>query len=114
RIRRSARSPFGSWSRRPIHLFKACECGDDCEMPIDPTKLKLPTQKEALPGRSERTPVAAKHLVTGAPMEPPFPPGMELAMFGMGCFWYAEHRFWQIKGVYTTASGYAGGYTPNP
>jgi len=76
-------------------------------------KLRIPTQEEALAGRPERMPVAAKHVVLGTPMEPPFP-GKELAMFAMGCFWGAERKFWELQGVYSTAVGYAGGYTPNP
>jgi len=76
-------------------------------------KLKMPSPSEALPGRSERMPVAPKHVVLGTPMEPPFP-GKQLAMFAMGCFWGAERKFWELEGVYTTAVGYAGGYTPNP
>jgi len=76
-------------------------------------KLKMPGPSEALPGRSERMPVPAKHAVLGAPMEPPFP-GKQLAMFAMGCFWGAERKFWELGGVYSTAVGYAGGYTPNP
>ena len=76
-------------------------------------KLKIPSPSEALPGRSERMPVAPKHVVLGTPMEPPFP-GKQLAMFAMGCFWGAERKFWELEGVYTTAVGYAGGYTPNP
>ncbi len=67
----------------------------------------------ALPGRSQRMPVAPRHFVNGAPMEPPFP-GMEMALFGMGCFWGVERGFWQTPGVYTTAVGYAAGSTPNP
>ena len=59
-------------------------------------------------------PVAAKHFVTGNPLEAPFPDGMEQALFGLGCFWGAERKFWEVPGVYTTAAGYAGGYTPNP
>src|SRR5687768_18420484 len=59
-------------------------------------------------------PVAQKHFVLGNPIAPPFPPGLELALFGMGCFWGAERLFWQAPGVYTTAAGYAGGATPNP
>ncbi|MGI9607485.1 MAG: peptide-methionine (S)-S-oxide reductase MsrA [Acidimicrobiales bacterium] len=69
---------------------------------------------DALPGRSEPVPVAPTHLVLGTPMTPPFPEGMEQLVVGMGCFWGAERFYWQTEGVYTTAAGYAGGYTPNP
>ena len=74
-------------------------------------KLKLPTKESALPGRSEKMAVPATHHVNGAPLEPPFPDGLERAIFGLGCFWGAERKFWQAAGVYTTAVGYAGGYT---
>jgi peptide-methionine (S)-S-oxide reductase len=77
-------------------------------------KTTLPDPQEALPGRTERVPVPDRHFVNGHPMEPPFPERMEAALFGLGCFWGAERRFWQTEGVYTTAVGYAGGYTPNP
>ena len=77
-------------------------------------KLTLPTAREALPGRSEKMPVPSTHYVNGHPLQPPFPAGMESAMFGLGCFWGAERKFWQLEGVYTTAVGYAAGITPNP
>jgi peptide-methionine (S)-S-oxide reductase len=74
----------------------------------------LPPPGQALPGRSERVPVPARHYVNGNPLEPPFPPGIQLAQLAMGCFWGAERIFWSAPGVYTTAVGYAGGQTPNP
>jgi peptide-methionine (S)-S-oxide reductase len=77
-------------------------------------KLTIPTPQEALPGRKESMPVPEKHHVNGNPLKPPFPEGMEKAVFGMGCFWGAERKFWQLDGVYTTAVGYAAGSTPNP
>ena len=77
-------------------------------------KLQLPSKETALPGRGQRMVVPAAHFVTGARLELPFPAGMELAMFGMGCFWGAERKFWEAPGVYSTAVGYAGGLTPNP
>ncbi|GCE60480.1 peptide-methionine (S)-S-oxide reductase MsrA [Microcystis aeruginosa] len=77
-------------------------------------KLTLPTVREALPGRSEKMPVPSTHYVNGHPLQPPFPGGMESAMFGLGCFWGAERKFWQLEGVYSTAVGYAAGITPNP
>ncbi len=78
-------------------------------------KSRMPTADEALAGRAERAfAVPAHHFVLGTPLEPPFPEGFQQAMFGMGCFWGAERKFWQADGVYTTAVGYAGGITPNP
>jgi peptide-methionine (S)-S-oxide reductase len=77
------------------------------------SKLRMPEADQALPGRKEAMPVPARHLVTGAPLAGPFP-GKATAIFGMGCFWGAERKFWQAPGVYTTAVGYAGGLTPNP
>src|SRR5262249_4993729 len=74
----------------------------------------MPSPREALPGRAERMPVPARHFVTGAPLEPPFPAGTELAMFGMGCFWGAERKFWETERVYSTAVACAGGFTPRP
>lgn len=77
-------------------------------------KLSLPTLDQALPGRKEAMTVPARHFVNGNPLKPPFPEGMEMAMFGIGCFWGAERKFWQQEGVFTTAVGYAAGITPNP
>jgi peptide-methionine (S)-S-oxide reductase len=77
-------------------------------------KAEQVTPDQALPGREERMQVPARHDVLGTPLEPPFPEGLEQAVFGLGCFWGAEKVFWEAPGVYTTAVGYAGGYTPNP
>jgi peptide-methionine (S)-S-oxide reductase len=77
-------------------------------------KLALPTAADALPGRAQKIPVPVKHHVNGHPLQGPFPAGLEQAVFGLGCFWGAERKFWQAPGVYTTAVGYAGGATPNP
>ena len=75
---------------------------------------RMPAPDEALPGRAARMPVPEKHFVLGTPLEPPFPDGHERAIFGLGCFWGAERKFWEADGVHTTAVGYAGGVTPNP
>jgi peptide-methionine (S)-S-oxide reductase len=77
-------------------------------------KTTLPAADEALPGRDAKMPVPARHAVNGTPLEGPFPTGFEQAVFGMGCFWGAERKFWQQSAVYTTAVGYAGGHTKNP
>jgi peptide-methionine (S)-S-oxide reductase len=77
-------------------------------------KLRMPTEAEALPGRAEKMPVPAAHVVNGHPLTPPFPEGTKTALFGLGCFWGAEKKFWQTPGVFTTAVGYAAGLTPNP
>ncbi len=77
-------------------------------------KLHIPDPKEALPGRAQPLRLPDRHYVSGNPIKPPFPEGLEQAIFGLGCFWGAERTFWQTEGVYTTAVGYAGGYTPNP
>src|SRR4051794_28296244 len=77
-------------------------------------KPQMPTPDEALPGRDEPMPVAGTHTVLGTPIQGPFPDGLRTAVFGLGCFWGAERKFWEAEGVYTTAVGYAGGYTPNP
>jgi len=77
-------------------------------------KIEMPTAGQALPGRSEPMKIANCHYVNGNPICPPFPENMEMAMFGMGCFWGVERKFWELDGVYSTAAGYAGGYTENP
>jgi len=77
-------------------------------------KAVMPSPTEALPGRKLKMPVPAEHYVNGHRLQAPFPDGLEKAMFGLGCFWGAERKFWQTPGVYSTAVGYAGGYTPNP
>jgi peptide-methionine (S)-S-oxide reductase len=77
-------------------------------------KTSMPAHNEALPGRAAKMPVRGPHFVSGNSIVEPFPPGMQRAMFGMGCFWGAERKFWQTPGVYATAVGYAAGYTPNP
>ncbi len=77
-------------------------------------KLRLPAAGEALPGRDRAMAVPPAHFVMGTPLKPPFPSGMKTAIFGLGCFWGAEKRFWETPGVYTTAVGYSGGSTPNP
>lgn len=77
-------------------------------------KSTMPAPEEALPGRSEAMAVPDRHAVLGNPLRPPFPAHLEQAMFGLGCFWGAERKFWQLPGVWTTAVGYAAGFTPNP
>ena len=78
-------------------------------------KLEMPTAETALPGRSEAIPTAATHFVNGRPLKGPWPEGSQTAMFGMGCFWGAERKFWELgEGIHVTAAGYAGGFTPNP
>ena len=77
-------------------------------------QLDLPTPESAIPGRDAEMPVAAKHTVLGTPLTGPWPDGLEIAVFGMGCFWGAEKMFWKLPGVYSTSVGYAGGFTRNP
>ena len=77
-------------------------------------KADMPTETEALPGRETPMPVSGTHLVLGTPIKPPFPEGLQQVLFGMGCFWGAERMFWNQQGVFTTAVGYAAGFTPNP
>jgi peptide-methionine (S)-S-oxide reductase len=76
--------------------------------------MEIPSLNEALPGRAEPFVVPELHFVTGHRIVPPFPDGLQMAVFGMGCFWGAERRFWETAGVYSTMVGYAGGFTPNP
>jgi peptide-methionine (S)-S-oxide reductase len=84
-------------------------------MPLGSRKSPAPVPEHlALPGRAEPLPVPDTHFVSGRPLKPPFPEGMETALFAMGCFWGAERRFWQVPGVFATAVGYSGGFTPNP
>jgi peptide-methionine (S)-S-oxide reductase len=77
-------------------------------------KTEMPSPEQALPGRPDPLPVDGDHFVNGHAIKPPFPAGMQQALFGLGCFWGAERRFWQVPGVHATAVGYAGGLTPNP
>jgi len=77
-------------------------------------KLMIPTAEQCLPGRAIKVPVPKEHYVNGHSLEGPYPEGLELAQFGLGCFWGAERIFWQAPGVWTTAVGYSGGHTPNP
>jgi peptide-methionine (S)-S-oxide reductase len=77
-------------------------------------KTQMVTADEALPGRSAAMPVPERHEVLGTPLRPPYPEGLEIAEFALGCFWGEEKKFWEVPGVYTTAAGYEGGFTPNP
>jgi len=83
-------------------------------MILSSKKLILPDPSETLPGRDTPMPITNKHFVTGNPIAPPFPVNLQQALFGLGCFWGAERKFWQLPGVFSTAVGYSGGYTPNP
>ncbi len=83
-------------------------------MPWRERKTRMPLPGEALTGRSTALPVPERHFVNGNPLAGPWPPGLELALFGLGCFWGAERKFWQLPGVFSTAVGYAAGFTPNP
>lgn len=77
-------------------------------------KSQMPSHTDALPGRAQEVDVPAQHFVLKTPLKPPFPQGLEEAVFGLGCFWGAERKFWQLAGVYSTSVGYAAGFTPNP
>ena len=78
------------------------------------SKVAMVERDAALPGRAVSLPVPDRHFVLGTPIAPPYPDGLEVAVFGAGCFWGVERKFWQVEGVYSTAAGYAGGFTPNP
>src|SRR5690606_19051456 len=97
----------GMISRNPQRLERELDMGLE-------QKLRMPAPDQALPGRTARMVVPNQHYVSGAALKPPFPAGHQQAVFGLGCFWAAERRFWQTPGVFTTAVGYAGGITPNP
>src|SRR5688572_27161493 len=96
-----------------LHRSKASR-GDVAMWFSSKTKTAMPPKEKALPGRATALPVVNRHFVNGNAIKPPFPAGLELAMFGLGCFWGAEKAFWKEPGVYSTAVGYAAGYTPNP
>lgn len=81
---------------------------------IDPRKLQMPEPELALPGRTQAMTLHNRHFVSDHPLQPPFPAHLQKIQFGLGCFWGAERKFWQVPGVYTTAVGYAAGFTPNP
>jgi len=83
-------------------------------MRVYASRIRMPSREAAPKGRDQQNPVTGSHSVLGTPLAPPFPDGLELALFGMGCFWGAERKFWEVDGVYTTAVGYAGGFTPSP
>src|SRR5579862_6956205 len=99
------------WSR---HIGEAAKGAPLMWSILSRKKLEMPSRDEALPGRPQKMRVPEKHFVNGNRLEPPFPAGLETAIFAMGCFWGAEKAFWQLPGVYSTAVGYAGGFTPNP
>ena len=108
------RSRAVRWIESPCHLGHLRSLRIAWPYSAAPMNLRLPRPDQALPGRDGRCRCPTTHFVNGPRITPPFPAGLEQAVFGMGCFWGAERKFWQAPGVYSTAVGYAGGYTPNP
>jgi len=103
----------GAHRRRCIYIDVTTT--GDVAMLMFKKKLEMPSAAEALPGRSTPIPTAAEHFIFRRPLKGPYPPGLETAMFGLGCFWGAERKFWELgEGIHITAVGYAGGHTPNP
>src|SRR3546814_8992351 len=100
--------------RRRAHMWAEPSEGGMIMWLLKRKNTEMPTRESALPGRETRMKVPPAHFVLGTPLEPPFPDGMELALFGLGCFWGAERKFWEVPGVHSTAAGYAAGITPNP
>jgi peptide-methionine (S)-S-oxide reductase len=98
----------------PYPCARVDRSGYACRMLLFRDKTEMVEPRQALAGREEQMVVPERHAVLGTPLRPPFPEGFETAVFGLGCFWGAERVFWQAPGVYTTAVGYAGGFTPNP
>ena len=103
-------APTGKWG----HFSSSVTQGEPAMGNLLKKKTDMPARAQALPGRATRMKVPARHAVLDTPLEPPFPSNMGSAMFGLGCFWGAERLLWQVKGVYSTFVGYAGGFTPNP
>jgi peptide-methionine (S)-S-oxide reductase len=96
-------------------IFAALQYAVETTMFMFKKSLEIPNKDQALPGRPDAIPTAKQHFVNGHPLQGPYPPGLETAIFGMGCFWGAERKFWELgDGIYATAVGYAGGHTPNP
>src|ERR1700693_3841062 len=95
-------------------MLSSVPTGETAMWGLSRNKLVVPAPEQCLPGRAIKMPVPERHYVNGHPLAGPYPAGLEQAVFGMGCFWGAERKFWEAPGVWTTAVGYAGGSTPNP